>query len=772
MQIFISFVTGVVLFYAFQYFPFLTVALTLLCSFILVLKKKLPIILFLLSGIAFAFFRYEPFTDLPSIQDTVSLRGVLQSYPVKTDYGMFKQSLRIDSAVNIKTGEKLDVLAGQKITLLSDRAFFPGTNCDATAMFPKNTTRLNPGARKHNRRFAILLDLSTLTKGRTTVSSIIQNYRYRLDRFIDANFKKDSGAFLKAITLGQKSEIDYELRNAFNKTGLVHILSISGTHFGLFSLFLFWIFSLLIKAFPYRILLRITIFFSPSQAAAVLCLPFMIAYLCLSGASIPAVRSFIMIGLFMVGLIIGKKGFWLTSLLCAAFVLTLLYPEVLFSLSFQLSFIAVLFIGLSIADTRHKRKGDKKFFRYMKNVFVITAAAYIGTAPLVAYHFHYLSIISPIANVLIAPLVGFILIPLSVVSAFLFLFTGHFMFTPIVSELSDLIISIVKLFAQIPFSDIKISSFPPIIVIIFYSGFIFYFSFQKRKYTLIIPFIPLLMYLSLSVLKKNEFKITYLDVGQGDSSVIELPDGKTMVIDTGKTGREASAFLSYRGKTLIDALILSHIHPDHTGGLHYLMKRFKVRELWTHERLILPETFANIKQRMLSRGDLVEGRGYRIYVFHPYPEFYTMDGNEYVAENNDSLVLKFIVHHKSFLFTGDIEEEAEEDIAHLGNWLTSDVMKVPHHGGKTSAHEPFLEAVSPDVAVISTERNNPFGHPHKEILDALYVAMIFRTDTHGAIKIEESAKGLSIKTYRDFQFKKAKSLKEEAKNIKRLFETW
>jgi competence protein ComEC len=685
---------------------------------------------------------------------------------------MFKQSLQIDSALNTKTGEQLYALSGQKIFLLSDRAFYPGTDFEGTARFLQKKIRLNPGARNNNEQFAILVNLAHAKEGRTSLNSLIQKYRYRLHRFFDANFSKDSGSLLKAITLNQKAEIDYDLRNAFNTTGLAHILSISGTHFGLFSMFLFSLFSLSIKALPYRILQRLTIFLTPSQAAVLLCLPFMLAYLGLSGASTPAVRSFIMIGLFMIGLIIGRKGFWLNSLFFAAFLLVLLNPATIFSLSFQLSFIAVLFIGFAIAHTRHEQKGDKKFLRYVKNVLVVTLAASIGTAPLVAYHFHYLSLISPLANILIAPLVGFVLIPLSVVSAFLFLITGHFMLTPVVSGLSDFIVSLVTWLAHVPFADIKIPSFPPIIMFLFYTGFIFYFLFQKKRSTLVIPFIPLLIYLLLSIPEKSACSISYLDVGQGDSSVIELPDGKTMVIDTGKSGWEAASFLSYRGKTVIDALILSHIHPDHTGGLYYLTRRFTVREIWTNSRIILPHTLRHIKQRELSRGDLVEGNGYRIYVFHPYPEFYSLYGNEYITENNDSLVLKFIVHRKSFLFTGDIEEEAEEDIAHLGTWLQSNVLKVPHHGSKSSAYEPFINTVSPAGAVISVGRDNPFGHPHHETLDAYQGTRIFRTDIDGAVKINISPNGLAFKTYRECQFKKARSFTDELKNIERLFETW
>ncbi|MDP2755569.1 MAG: ComEC/Rec2 family competence protein [Nitrospirota bacterium] len=828
MQFFISFLTGIVLFYSFQYFPFSTVFISVLSSIYLLVKKRLLLILIIISGIAFAFIRYEPVKDIPDISGKgFAVKGIFEYPPTKTESGMFTQDLNIKSAVDIKTGVEVNELTGQEVVLFSDREFNPGTEFELAIKFLKSRKRLNPGEQSRDNLYANLTDIYNLGNRRISLSSKIQEYRYKLNRYIEENFKKDSGAFIASITTGQRANMDEELRDSFNVTGLAHILSISGTHFGLFSMLLFGMFSFLIKALPYRILQRITIFLTPSQAAAILCFPFMLAYLGLSGASIPAVRSFIMIGLFLSGLLIGRKGFWLNSLLFAAFIIVVWEPESIFSLSFQLSFLAVLFIGFSIENKEdekrdNEKKEDKRVFRYVKNAVLLTLSASIGTAPLVAYYFHYFSIISPLSNLFIAPLIGFVLIPLSVFSSFLFLITGHYMFTPIVSAISDVSLLLVKIFSHIPFADIKIPAFPPIVVLLFYAGFIFYFlspentfstspqppplarpasqseagegggwgrgnlhsslyqliwrNFSLRKrHTLIIPFVPIVIYLSLTIFEKNELKVTYLDVGQGDSSVIELPDGKAMVVDTGRTGRETASFLKYRGKKTVDVLILSHIHIDHTGGLDYIAKRFEVKELWDGGRLIYPEDFIThrkVKHRTLNRGDMVEGKGYSIYIFHPYPEFYTMYGSESVEVDNDSLVLKIKGNNKSFLFTGDIEEEAEENISHLGNWLKSDILKVPHHGSKKSAYEPFLKMVSPGVAVISAGRGNSFGHPHKETLDALHGAKIFRTDIDGAIKIKESINGLEVKIYKDFQFKKARSFNDEGKNIKRLFEAW
>jgi competence protein ComEC len=161
-----------------------------------------------------------------------------------------------------------------------------------------------------------------------------------------------------------------------------------------------------------------------------------------------------------------------------------------------------------------------------------------------------------------------------------------------------------------------------------------------------------------------------------------------------------------------------------------------------------------------------------MYVFHPYREFYAMNGDSDNGGNNGSLALKLEGRKKTFLFTGDIKEEAEEDIIHLGKWLRSDVVKVPHHGGRTSAYKPFYDVVSPEIAVISVGRDNSFGHPHQDTLDMLEGAKIYRTDMNGAVKITEKNGGLEVKTYRDYRFSKTKNLAGDIKNIERLFRVW
>lgn len=792
MAFFISFLTCVILFYSFHYFPFTSSIIFFLSLGGLIFKKRYLLIPVLVFGVLYAFFRYAPETDFSNIRGKeIIVSGEFSPDAVLTSSGKFIQEFHVSSAADEETGKALKEIEEKDIFIFSDTEFEARRLYEIAVKIGRDNRKFNPGMAENNNLYANLIKVKDLRGGKKSVWAVFEDARAKLNRYVTENFSADSGALVSAITTGQRGNMSDGLKDAFSSTGLAHILSISGTHFGIFSVLLFGIFRLIIKFLPYSLLQRITLYVTPSQGAAVICLPFMLAYLALSGWSIPAVRSFIMISLFLIGLLIGRKRFWLNSLLFAAFVIVLWNPEALFSLSFQLSFLAVMFIGFSIVYEKDKENPEareskgtdeqkilSRFFasalRILRASVLLTLAASLGTAPLVAYHFHYFSVISPLSNLLITPLIGFVLLPLSLLSSFIFLFTGHYIFGSLVEAVADITIYLVRFTAGLPFSDIKIPAFPLFAVIIFYAGFVFYFFVSKKKLVPVITSLLMIVYLSAHIfLRGGEMGITYLDVGQGDGAVVELPDKKVVVMDTGRSGREAAAFLKYLGREKIDALILSHADSDHAGGIDYLKARFKVKEMWDSGRIIYPEgNSTGIVHRILERGDIIEGREYKIYVLHPYKEFYTMSGDSDNGGNNSSLVLKIEGSKKSFLFTGDIEEEAEEDIIHLGKWLKSDVIKVPHHGGRASAYQFFFDAVSPEIAVISAGRDNAFGHPHQDTLEMLEGAKIYRTDINGAVKITEKDGRLEVKTCRGYRFSKTKNLAGEIKNIQRLFRVW
>ncbi|MDP3260449.1 MAG: ComEC/Rec2 family competence protein, partial [Thermodesulfovibrionales bacterium] len=557
MAFFISFLAGVILFYSFHYFPFTSSIIFFLFLTGLIFKKRYLLIPVLVFGVLYAFFRYAPETDFSNIRGKeIIVSGEFSSDAVAASTGKFIQEFHVNSAADEETGKALKEIEEKDIFVFSDAEFEAGRQYEIAVKIGRDNRKFNPGMAENPERLgANLIEVKDLRGGKKSIWSVFEDARARLSRYVTENFSADSGALVSAITTGQRGNMSDGLKDAFNSTGLAHILSISGTHFGIFSVLLFGLFRLVIKFLPYSLLQRITLYVTPSQGAAALSLPFMLAYLALSGWSIPAVRSFIMISLFLIGLLIGRKRFWLNSLLFAAFVIVLWNPEALFSPSFQLSFLAVLFIGFSISHEKDEEnpeaqesKGaeEQKFLprffasalKILRASILLTLSASLGTAPLVAYHFHYFSVISPLSNLLITPLIGFVLLPLSLISSFIFLFTGHYMLGSLVKTVTDITVYSVRFTAEFPFSDIKIPAFPLFAVIIFYAGFVFYFFVSKKKLVPVITSLLMIVYLSAHIfLSGGEMGITYLDVGQGDGAVIELPDKKVVVMDTGRSGR-------------------------------------------------------------------------------------------------------------------------------------------------------------------------------------------------------------------------------------------
>lgn len=781
MFFFLILISGVVLFYVFLFFPFSSASALILSSLLLIRNKRHLLIFPLILGFAYALLRYSPPLDTAFLSNReLAIKCVANSLEQETSSGRYVNKVCVESAVDARTGARLDVLNGREMNIISDEGLKQGWRYELTAKSGRDAERRNPGMMGGDTTFAYLEEIGNVetVKG-NPLSAWLLVRRESLHRHLKSIFESDSAALLSSITIGETSGMSGELKTAFSTTGLAHLLSISGTHFGLFSMLVFGMFRLLMRSMPYRFLQRVTIFVTPPQAAAIISLPFIFIYLLISGASIPAVRSFIMINVFLLGLLIGRKGFWLNSLLLAAFLICLWDPSAVVSISFQLSFLAVLFIGFVVVE-RGKERGDVEVkvkdgrtLRSVTDSLLLTLSATLGTAPLVAYYFHYLSIISPLTNLIITPFVGFILVPLSLAAAFIFIFTGYYPFPELIAAVSDATVAGIRFIAAIPLADVKIPSFPVIALVVFYSGLLVYLLSGRKRYVLIVSLASLMICLSPLVRGGKGLSVTYLDVGQGDSAVVETSGGKIIVIDTGRTGKELERYLRYLGKKHIGVLAVTHADDDHAAGVPYIMKSFSVREVWDDGLLIYPEgLLKDVNHRSLERGDETSADGLSIYVLHPYKGFYTFADSEATAENNDSLVLKITGSNRSFLFAADTAEEGEEDMVGLRGWLKSDVLKVGHHGSRTSSTGEFIKAVSPEIGIVSVGRDNLYGHPHKDTLERLQGVRIYRTDRDGAIKVTETSTGLDVKTFREFGFERARSITGEWKNIKRLFARW
>lgn len=792
MSIFASFLSGIAIFFVFSFFPVLTTLLSFSVAVLSLIRKRYLFVFFLVISLICSYLRYIPPPDVSAFsKKNIAIEFEAEETPFELSSGKYGNRALVLHALDIEKNESVRGLKNREVIIVSDTGLANHMRYRIIAKGGKDNERLNPGVAAADRYYFYLEDtISAEEKRSKGVISWFMEKRESLNLQIKDSFATDTASLLIAITTGGPSLMSQDLKDAFTTTGLAHMLSISGTHFGLFSMLIFGMTKLAITSIPYKALQRITVWLSPSQAAAVISLPFMIMYLLISGASIPAVRSFIMINIFLLGLLIGRKGFWLNSLLFAAFIICLWEPSAMLSLSFQLSFLAVLFIGISLGD-REKTPQEQiipqpdekekslpgRMIKPLEDSVILTISVSLGTAPLVAYYFHYFSVISPLSNLVITPLVGFILLPLSLISAFTFIFTGYYPFKPIIGLASEASLRLIKFAGAIPFADIKVPSFPLIVIPVFYAGVILYLvrsSARKKtriRYIIISSAAGAVIFIASLFASDAGMAVTYLDVGQGDSAVIEA-SGKTIVIDTGRTGREVKSHIRYLGKRSIDALIITHADSDHCGGTPLLAESNIVSEIWDNGLLIYPEGLGAISKRHFERGDVITWDGFALYILHPYKGFYTFSDSYPSEENNNSLSARVTGKWSSFLFTADAAVEAEEDMLHLGRLLKSDVFKVPHHGSLTSTTEGFLASVSPDIAVISVGRQNPYGHPHHEILERLKGIRVYRTDRDGAVKITETRHGLKVKTFRDFTFEKADRISGEWRNIKRLFMKW
>lgn len=754
------FIGGIFLFFLSLYFPFSTLVLVSLLIFVLLKKRKLLAILFLIFGLIYPLLRGEG-------REPIKISGLIHAEGVFSSMESFSNK---EYSYRFDLKKCFSNACPSEVILYLDKYIEPGTEAEISMRIWQRRYGLVPGIYSSNPYYvAIPLEMKIKEPSRN-IRWYIESQRSKLNVLFERIFSKQSADFSKALITGSK-DIDPSLRESFRKTGLAHLLTISGTHFGLLFFLFFMITKRLIFFLPYRLLHKLTTYMSINLISGIIVLPIITWYFLLSGMDIPAFRSFVMAVLFVLGLMIERNYYWLTGLLMAATIILFIKPSSFFDLSFMLSFSAVLFIGLWLEVFKRKAEDkdetlNRRFKKLFINTLFISLSATLGTLPLILYFFHYLSLSGILVNILITPFVCFIILPLLLFFSFFYLISGDILLTDLLEGLLSFTIRCVEVFASFKYSEIVILPFPLIILILLYLLLILFLMTRNRfRYIYLLCFILVITFLSTR--RDRTPQITFLDVGQGDSAVIELTDGRVILVDTGRSGIETSAYLKYRGKKTIDVLIITHPHPDHTGGLRLLKDNFKIKEIWDNGLILYSEDLIKIPRQSLKRGDYLISNRYNFLILHPYKGFYA-GKDRYSYENNSSLVVKIIINNFSALFTGDIEKDALEDLVHLGKILDSDILKVPHHGSRHSVNRKFLKLVSPDISVISAGEINPYGHPHPEMLASLRDSKVFTTSSYGTIKILLKDR-LYVKLYKNFVLRKTKHPELEILNIKNIF---
>ncbi len=611
----------------------------------------------------------------------------------------------------------------------------------------------------------------------------LETLRGRIRAFLDQHSTRSAGPILKALILGERGTIPETVREDFAISGAAHIIAISGLHLGIIAFFVFRGFLWILRRSE-RITLSTNIF----KLSALLTIPPIILYALVAGARVSTVRAAIMIILYLTSILIDRPRDLYHTLALAALVITLIDPVSLLEASFQLSFMAVLailflFPKLSSLLRRDEilppsQKGPIHWFAsWGRDLFFVSLAAMIGTGPLIVYHFHRFSPMGLISNFLVIPLLGFLAVPASLISVFLSLFSIQLAipFVRMASWIVDLTVSMIHTLASLPGASFHMVT-PTILEIVLYYGFVAVILHVGRSVFYRIALAVILCFGVVDAgywLARTHFnqtlRITAVDVGQGDCTLVEFPGGRRALIDGGgfyddsfDVGKNVVAPLLWKKKIQkVDFLVLTHPDPDHLNGLKFIARTFRVEELWDSglesDSPYFQEFMSIVQQKGIRRISLFRGNpprtinGVVVQPLHPRRETVPVHPlRRPFKTNNLSLVLRLVFGDQTFLFTGDIERQAEAELVASGVDLESRVIKVPHHGSLTSSTPRFLSKVHPEIAIISAGKKGVFHLPNPKIVRR-YEGLgcrIFRTDRHGAITLETDGKGLKVRTFR------------------------
>jgi len=604
--------------------------------------------------------------------------------------------------------------------------------------------------------------------------SAVEGLRREIRRFMDRHFSAENGALIKSLVVGDMSSISKETRAEFTTAGVNHVLSISGLHVGMLGLVVFWLvrFGCLFSA---TLLLRWNLL----KVATFCSFLAVLFYTLLAGSMVPTVRSAIMIGVYELAVLLDREEEVFTSLSFAALLIGLAWPGVILDISFQLSFLAVLFIiwglrkiGEWLPAPKHdllpqERTWLRRKLRPAGLYLVVPILATVGTGPMIAHHFGHLSWAGFLANPMVVPLIGFVIVPLGLLIGFLSLVAPALAlpFVQLAEPLLSLAREMVHFFSRLPLATIAVPLPDLMEVGLLYLLILSFLLFRRRLYFMVaLGAVGLALagdglYWWRERWERKGLKVTYLDVGHGDAAVVEFPGSQVLLIDAGGTSSgefdtgEAiiAPFLRSRKILKVDYVLVAHPRVDHYGGMETVLEEFLPLEFWsgpgrgrTARYLELEEAVerSKIKKVILSSGDPCRSiEQVKVCVL------YTREDKG----ADSSVVLRLSLGRTNLLFAGDIERRDERALLMSETDLSSAVLKVPRHGSLSASSEEFVAAVGPKLAIFSVGHRNRFGLPREEVVSRYEKAgaKILRTDRDGAITVETDGESVRYWTYRN-----------------------
>lgn len=429
-----------------------------------------------------------------------------------------------------------------------------------------------------------------------------------------------------------------------------------------------------------------------------------------------------------------RKSDVYNNLAFSSFIILIFNPYTIFDMGFLLSYGGTIGIILFSNKLSKKFPIKNKILNYIKEMFFVCISANIIIIPIIMYNFNTLSLTFFISNVLVSPIMGIVVI-LGFVQIFLSIININlaYLLSIFLNPMLEILIFIADFTAKLPLSKILIPT-PNIIFIIIYYVIILFCNKINIKKTIIILSIIIIIFNLLNLLPKD-LRIYFIDVGQGDSTLILTPKGNSILIDGG--GSETGSFdvgekilLPYlldRGVTKIDYMMISHFDSDHVGGLFSILENLRVEHVLISKQGKESENykhFLEISKRKKIKVIYAEA-GDRINIEKNMFFEILFPTRNLISENilnNNSIVARLVYKNIKILFTGDIEEIAEKELIKLyskTNKLRADILKVAHHGSKSSTIASFLKLVNPRISLIGVGATNTFGHPNIGVLERL-----------------------------------------------------
>ena len=553
--------------------------------------------------------------------------------------------------------------------------------------------------------------------------------------------RERTAAFLAALLVGERTNLPDEFEEVLRRAGVYHIIALSGLNVGIVAM---------VAALILRPILR------NGAARRLVTALVVIAYWAVAKESGSINRATLMAVLYLAGGAAGRPVSAVGTISVAGFLLLLENPAWLQDAGFQMTFgatLGILLLAPAIEPPRTAPRALRAATRSVTGSIRVSGAALLGTALISARHFQSMTPAALVTNLIAVPTAGLLLV-LGLAIALVYPLCPPL--GGALASLSDLLVEVLYRSSLFLAPDpLYIHIVPPPRVVVVWGGAALIVAAMGGKTGRRLMVVLLVATLALTAMRgrnpqpTGRLEIMALDVGQGDSILVRCPGGATILVDAGGfTGsrfdvgaRVVAPALRTLGVLRLDVLVVTHAHRDHIGGAASILEDFSPDAVWLggmradHPEVRELESLAAKRGIPVLRplgGVSIHLGGAEIEVIHPGPGSRTSSS----SPNDTSLVLRVAHRRRAVLLTGDLEAEVENALGGItGLALQADLLKVAHHGSRTSTTTAFLERVNPSVAVISVGRTNPWGHPNKQVLDRLRElgVVVYRTDLDGAV---------------------------------------